>query len=103
MAGTLNGRWDRTIDEDCLIYQTFPVYQQYEICANEGLTVDGNTGYYLEGWIGEEYVAIGNNADKLVKLLVEFEDDDRKTLSTGESWDLGGGFTLTAKEIDLEG
>ncbi|MEA1865383.1 MAG: S-layer protein domain-containing protein, partial [Euryarchaeota archaeon] len=42
-------------------------------------------------------------ADKLVKLLVEFEDDDRKTLSTGESWDLGGGFTLTAKEIDLEG
>ncbi len=79
VAGTLDGRWDRTIDEDCLIYQTSPVYQQYEVCANEGLTVDGNTGYYLEGWIGEEYVAIGNNADKLVKLLVEFGDDDKKT------------------------
>jgi len=53
--------------------------------------------------MAEKYIAIEDNADKLCKLLVEFEDDDKKTLSTGEEWDLGGGFSLTANQIDLEG
>ncbi|MHC1575037.1 MAG: S-layer protein domain-containing protein, partial [Candidatus Methanogasteraceae archaeon] len=75
---------------------------------NEGLIVEGDSpeleiGFYLEGWMAEKYVAVNGNADKLAKLLVEFEDDDKKTLSTGEAWDLGGGFTLTAQQIDLEG
>ena len=48
----------------------------------------------------EKYVAIYNNADKLCKLLVEFEYNDKKTLSTGEAWDLGGGFSLVATQID---
>jgi S-layer protein (TIGR01567 family) len=63
----------------------------------------GDCGYFIEGWMAEKYVAIDGNADELCKLLVEFEDDDKKTLSTGEEWDLGGGFSLTANQIDLEG
>ncbi|MEA1869004.1 MAG: S-layer protein domain-containing protein, partial [Euryarchaeota archaeon] len=63
----------------------------------------GDCGYFLEGWMGEKYVAIDDNADKLCKLLVEFEDDDKKTLSTGEEWDLGSGYSLTANQINLEG
>jgi hypothetical protein len=63
----------------------------------------GDCGYFIEGWMAEEYIAIDGNADELCKLLVEFEDDDKKTLSTGEEWDLGGGFSLTANQIDLEG
>jgi len=59
----------------------------------------GDCGYFIEGWMGEKYVAIDNNADKLCKLLVEFEDDDKKTLSTGEEWALGEGFALTANQI----
>ncbi|RZN31115.1 MAG: hypothetical protein EF813_12590, partial [Methanosarcinales archaeon] len=106
-AGVLNATTDdRTIDEDALNYTTKPVYQQYEL--NEaGLLLEvgvaNRTGYFIEGWMADKYVAIDNNADKLVKLLVEFEDDDKKTLSTGEAWDLGGGFSLTAQQIDLEG
>ena len=94
---------DRTIDENCLTYQTAPVYLEYELYENEGLTVGGDAGYYLEGWVGDAYVAIGGSADKICELLVEFEGDDKKTLSTGESWDIGGGFALTAQQIDLEG
>ncbi|MEA1944251.1 MAG: S-layer protein domain-containing protein, partial [Euryarchaeota archaeon] len=110
-AGTLDGTigaQDREIDENALIYMTHPEYQTYELYENEGLVVEGDSallssGYYLEGWLSEKYVAVNDNADKLAKLLVEFEDDDKKTLATGEAWDLGGGFTLTANQIDLEG
>ena len=99
-AGALTGpNTDRTIDTNCLSYQTIPVYQQYELYENEGLTVNGDMGYYLEGFMGRRYVAINGRADKLSKHLVEFEDDDKKTLSTGEAWDLGGGFALTAGNI----
>jgi len=99
---------DRTIDENYLSYTTTPVYQCYELWCHEALIVDGDTynlerGYYIEGWLGETYIAVNGNADKLVKLLVEFEDDGNKTLSVGEEWGLGGGFTLTAKQIDIEG
>ncbi len=103
-ASTLTGPdTDRTIDEDCLTYQTSPVYQEYELYENERLTVDGDTGYYLEGWTGEAYVAINNRANKLSKLLVEFEDDEKKTLDLGEAWEMGGGFALEAKQIDSTG
>jgi len=98
----------RTIGEDELIYSTSPMFQTYELYENEGLTVEsdntgGDSGYYLEGWMAEKYIAIDGNADELVKMLVEFEDDDKKTLSMGEVWQLSGGFALEAKQIDLEG
>ncbi len=126
---TLNFDYDdRTLDEGTLVYQTQPVFQEYELHENEadpdrttvtamenaylggriGLCVEsdnpgGDCGYFIEGWMAEEYVAIDNNADKLCKLLVEFEDDDKKTLATGEDWNLSGGFVLVANLIDLEG
>ena len=126
---TLNFDYDdRTLDEGTLVYQTQSVFQEYELHENEadpdrttptamenaylggriGLCVEsdnpgGDCGYFIEGWMAEEYVAIDNNADKLCKLLVEFEDDDKKTLILGENWSLGGGFTLAASLIDLDG
>lgn len=100
-AGTVSD-WDRTIDEACLSYTTCPLYQEYELYACEGLTVDGSEGYYLEGWMGLPYVAIDGNADKFCELLVEFWGDDRKTLTTGEDWDLGGGFALTAENLTCQ-
>jgi S-layer protein (TIGR01567 family) len=118
---------DRALDENTVIYRTHPVFQEYELHECEmdpdrtnpttmemeylngkiGLCVEsdkpgGDCGYFIEGWMAEKYVAIDNNADKLTKLMVEFEDDDKKTLATGEEWDLGGGFSLTANQINLE-
>jgi S-layer protein (TIGR01567 family) len=103
-ANTLTGPdIDRTIDEDCLTYQTAPAYLEYELYENEGLTVGRDAGYHPEGWVGDAYVAIGGNADKICELLVEFDDGERKLLGAGETWDLGSGFTLTVQQIDLEG
>jgi len=109
LAGTINNvAGDRTIDENTLVYTTSPVYHQYELNENEGLVVDsdnpgGDTGYHLEGFMGEKYVAMNGMADKLCRLLVEFEDYDTKTLATGEAWDLGGGFCLIVQQINLNG
>jgi len=101
----------RTITEDNLIYTTTPQVQDYEYYKNKGEAlgnVSGNpvTNYLIEGWMAEKYVAISTggstaaSANKLAKLLVEFEtSSDKKTLATGEAWDLGGGFTLNATQI----
>ena len=108
-AGTLTGpNADRTIDECNLIYTTRPIWREYELHKNLGLTVDSGyydreSGYWIEFWMGEMYVAIDGRADKLAKPLVEFNSADIKTLATGEDWDLGGGFALEAKQIDMEG
>jgi S-layer protein (TIGR01567 family) len=98
---TLSGDW--TIEEGRLYYVTHPVYQEYELHEDWGLTVDGDSGYMAEGWMGDQYITVGGRADRLCRPLVEFEDCEKKTLATGEAWNLGGGFTLTAQQIDLEG
>ena len=104
---------DRTITDKNLTYTTCPLPQNYAYYRDMGYplgVVDGRqvTHYYMEGWMAEKYVAISTggstsaNANKLAKLLVEFETSDKKTLATGELWDLGRGFTLTALQIDLQ-
>ena len=108
-AGALEGPdIDRFIDVGNLTYTTSPIWQEYELHKNLGLTVEGDryggdSGYWSEFWMGERYVAVGGNASKLSKPLVEFNDTDTKSLAIGEEWDLGDGFTLTAMAIDLEG
>jgi len=97
---TLSG--DRTIEEGRLYYATHPVRREYELHEARGLTVAGDAEYMAEGWMGEQYVAVGGRADRLRRLLVEFEYDDKRTLSAGEAWNIGYGFTLTARQIDLE-
>ena len=116
-AGTLTGpNVDRTIEEDKLVYTTTPLSRTYTI-IDDGVadslgSVWGRdvTSFAVEGWMGKKRVAIStggstaSNANKLSKLLVEFKtDSDKKTLATEEEWDLGGGFTLTAKQVDLSG
>ncbi|MEA1865364.1 MAG: S-layer protein domain-containing protein, partial [Euryarchaeota archaeon] len=90
----------RTISEGYLSYATHPVYQEYEVHKNEGLTVCGQEGYMAEGWIGRRYVAVGGRADRLSEPLVEFGSCDKKTLLVGETWDIDGGFSLTPERID---
>jgi S-layer protein (TIGR01567 family) len=109
-AGALEGpNIDRTIDEGNLTYTTSsPIRREYELHKNLGLTVEsdhpeGDSGYWIEFWMGERYVVIDGNADKLAKPLVEFNSTDTRTLVTGEKWDLGGGFAFEAKQVDLEG
>lgn len=99
---------DRTIDENYLIYTTMPVYQCYELWNCEMLTVEGDntnlsTGYYIEGWLAEEYIAVNGNADKLAKPLVEFEGNEMYVLYSDAAWDIGGGFAFELIGIDDTG
>ena len=64
---------------------------------------DLEQGYWIEGFMAEKYIAVNGDADTICKLLIEFEDDDKVTLYTGEAMDLGGGYVLTPTDIDLEG
>ena len=96
-------QYDRDIEAGCLHYFTSPVYKEYQVYENENLTVDNNAGYYLIGWMGDAYTAIGGNASKLCKPLTEFEGDDKKTLVVGEEWNIDGGFALVVNQIDLDG
>jgi S-layer protein (TIGR01567 family) len=102
--GTLEGpNFDRIIDAGSLTYTTHPISREYELYKNLGLTVEGESGYEIEFWMGERYVAIDSKSNKLAKPLVEWGSTDIKTLETGEEWDLGGWFALEAKQIDLDG
>ncbi|MDJ1423710.1 MAG: S-layer protein domain-containing protein [Candidatus Methanoperedens sp.] len=110
---------NRKIGKNDIIYSTTAeaktlkvVSEQYNNSASEaaaaGLQRTGSGQafqdgkYYIIGWQAERYVAVNSKVDKLSKLLLEHGTAaaDKKTLTVGETWDLGGGWTLTANSID---
>ncbi|MCK4458647.1 MAG: hypothetical protein KAU52_02865, partial [Methanosarcinales archaeon] len=64
---------------------------------------------HAEGYArNNRYTIVDRLGDKTyyTTMLVDFDyysDNMSKTLATGEEWDLGDGFTLTAKQIDIDG
>ena len=56
--------------------------------------------YTIVGWLGEAYVGIKNKPNKLAKLIIAQDSSEKKTLGTGQTWDIGGGWNLTARSID---
>lgn len=107
---------NRTIPEDGLWYTTTKQIVRYKVNeANANLTVEnalnsaGNkvsagSHYAKIGWQAEPYVALNGKAKKLVKLVIEQGKAaaDKKTLSTGEKWDIGKGWTLMAQSVDAK-
>ena len=64
-----------------------------------------NGGYYAKiGWQGISYIALNGTANKLAILLLEQgnSSSDKKTISVGDLWEMGDGFTLIAKSIDVK-
>jgi S-layer protein (TIGR01567 family) len=60
--------------------------------------------YYIIGWQAQPYVALNSKVDKLAQLIIEqgTAASEKKTLTVGENWDVGGGWTLTANSIDAK-
>ena len=82
------------IGEGDLVYQTQiqKVDYEYEDWGN----------YSLLGFFAEKYIPINpDKADKLAKLVLD--SDDKYTIRTGETLDLGEGYTLEAKQVDVDG
>ena len=104
-AGNLTYRTSRTD-------QTYTVSKEKSIKVTNGLEYNSTTktftrgtigSYYARlGWFGTLYVALNGNANKLTKLIKEQTKSEKQTLTIGETWDLGEGFSLTAQAIDAK-
>ncbi len=90
----------RTIPEKTLFYRTGKAPVQFKANEKEGVTVDGDANYQVVGWMAEKWVAVKGVANKIAKLAFEMEKDDKKTLTTGETWALGSGYEITINAVD---
>ncbi len=110
----------RTISLDKLVYSTsgdnrmlnvvtYPFGGNYTAAAQAGLdgfhagSMSSEDGKYkFVRWQEEKFIAVKNKTNKLSKPVIEQGRYDRKTLSTGETWDIGAGWQLTAQSIDAK-
>ncbi len=93
---TTSGTGSRTIAKDAMVYSTL-------IAPGIAYKFSGFAGAYEKiAFFAEEYVPIeSGKAAKLSKLLVD--DDESHTVRTGEAYELGEGYTITANQVDVEG
>ncbi|WP_445475117.1 S-layer protein domain-containing protein [Methanococcoides methylutens] len=85
----------RTIGEDELIYTTDIQEVGYAYDGWDGETFD------KMGFLAEEFVPVNGEPALLSKLILD--DDEKYTMRVGQTLDLGEGFALTPKQIDVDG
>ena len=109
LNGSVSDYSGRTIDKTELTYETkgvpvdFKVYEKETSDVSNSATwvkVDGDSSYNLVGWQAEKWIAIKGVSNKIAKLAFEMEKEDKKTLTTGETWSLGSGYELNINAID---
>jgi S-layer protein (TIGR01567 family) len=91
-----------TIDEGELIYTTKQYPSKYKVFSEEE-NVTKVSSFYTLSLFGKPYCAIDNDATNLAKILYQQDESDKKTLKTGETWDIAGGYSLTLNGIDVDG
>ena len=88
------GTSGRTIGDNGLVYKT--------TIGNAKYQYDDWGNYSVLGFFADKYIPLkSNSADKLAKLVLD--SDDKYTLKTGDSLDLGDGYSLQAKQVDVDG
>jgi len=90
----------RTINKKELVYKTEKASVDFKVLEKEGLNVFGSYSYSLVSWMTEKWIAVNGKANKLVKLVLELGTEDKKTLTTGQTWSLGSGYEMTINAID---
>ncbi|MDR2943598.1 MAG: hypothetical protein LBU81_00655 [Methanosarcinales archaeon] len=95
------------------VYETAPISKSY---AYDGWAdtsaVATNFSYAIIGFFAEPYVALGSksvtsatplavNASKIAKLIID--DDEKVTLKTGATLELGSGYSVIVDQIDVDG
>ncbi len=91
----------RRIEKHNLIYRTGPVSINYQVYRHTGKAPEGMQGSYSAiEWLGEEYVLMSDN--RMAKITLEQNASAKKTLTVGESWNMGEGYVLTANSIDAK-
>jgi len=90
----------RTINKNELKYTTGKANVDFKVFEKENKTVLGSKDYPVVGWMAEKWIAVKGKANKLAKLTFEMPKEDKKTLTSGETWTLGAGYELTINAID---
>lgn len=106
------GFTDRTITENILWYNTTKALKTLKVNENNKdpdnetnvAGFNSNGTYYVVGWQAQPYVAVKGKANKLAKLIIEQGNAtaEKKTLTVGETWDVGSGWTVQAQSIDAK-
>ncbi len=90
------------IETNSLTYRTQAAPVNYKVTSVKGISVGGKNYYKAVGWQGDKYIAINGKSNKLAKILLEqgASTSEKKSLTVGETWDIGYGYTITAQSID---
>ncbi len=92
------------IETNSLTYRTSAAPVNYKVTSAKGISVGGKNYYNAVGWQGDKYIAINGKSNKLAKILLEqgASTSEKKSLTVGETWDIGYGYTITAQSIDAK-
>jgi S-layer protein (TIGR01567 family) len=96
----INLNFTRTINKDILWYNTTKIPVDFKVFEREGVRVFGRSSYDIVGWQGEKLVGINGMSNKLARLVLEMGVEDKKTLTVGETWQLGSGYEFKLNAID---
>ncbi len=100
---------NHVLDEGELVYSTKPFCCKYKLVSELGLSGDsipedmGSAFYWKLPFFAKPYIAIENDATQLSTIICMQGGSDKKTLRTGETWDLGKGYTLAVHQVDTDG
>ncbi len=102
----------RDIQENTLWYNTTRETKTLKAYSNQPGSFDSGdlakftaTGMYsILGWQAQPYIGVKDKAKKLAKLIIEQGNAtaEKKTLTVGETWDVGDGWTVSAQSIDAK-
>lgn len=92
---------NNVMDKGELTYTTHPYVKKYTVSTKTDVTTVSK--YYMMPWFSQKYVAVDGDAQKITKLVFEQKGSAEKKLKTGESWDLGKGYSLTVNQLDIDG
>lgn len=90
------------IDEGELIYTVKQFPSKYKVFS-EDENVTKLSFFYTLPLFGKSYCAIDNDATNLAKMLYQQDENEKKTLMAGDTWDIAGGYSLTLNGVDVEG
>ncbi len=98
---SITGMSSRTLTANSLTYTTTPVSVSFEYSKDKNLPVyDSVKTYSVVGWQAEKWVALNGRPNKLVKLIKEFNGDEKASLQGGSTLNLGNGYVLKINAVD---
>ncbi|MDQ1274545.1 MAG: hypothetical protein QG610_116, partial [Euryarchaeota archaeon] len=104
-----NNPGNNVIGEGELLYSTRQFSEKHKVVSELGLNANttpvelGGMFYYKLAWFGKPYVTVDNDPTQLANIVINQDSKDKKTLTAGDVWDLGKGYSLTVNQVDVEG